>query len=87
MLSPAGGLRARVDPLEGEKAAHVIDDIGQSDPHGGPGDTDGSDEQSRLRFLISKDMLDTRSDHRLASIRFLGMAGHGLEIRLFSVNR
>jgi len=31
-----------------EEAAHVIDDIGQPDPHGGPGGAYGSDEQSRL---------------------------------------
>lgn len=28
--------------------AHVVDDISQSDPHGGPRYADGSDEQSRL---------------------------------------
>ena len=44
MLSPAGWLCARVDPLQEQKAAHVVDDIGQSDPRGGPGDTDSSDE-------------------------------------------
>ena len=81
-----GGLRARVQSFEEEEAAHIIDDIGKADPHGGPGDTDSSDEQTHLRFLIGKDMLDTRSDHRLSSIRFLDMPGHRLEMRLFPVN-
>ena len=31
-------------------------------------------------------MLDTRSDDRLSSIRFLDMAGHGFKVRLFPVN-
>ena len=62
-LSPAGRLRARADPLQEDEAAHVVDDIGQADPHGGPGNTHGSDEQPGLRFLVSKDMLDARADH------------------------
>ena len=87
MLSPAGWLCARVDPLQEEEAAHVVDDIGEPDPHGGPGDTDSSDEQSRLRFLIGKDMLDTRPDHRLPCVGPLDVAGYGLEMRLFPVDR
>lgn len=56
-------LRARVDPLQEQEVAHFIDDIGQPDPHCGPGDADCSDEQPRLRLLVSKDMLDTRAYH------------------------
>lgn len=74
------------DPLQEEEAAHVVDDIGQANPHGGPGDTDSSDEQSRLRFLIGKDMLDAGSDHRLPRVGPLDMPGHGLEMRLLPVN-
>ncbi|GBR36928.1 MULTISPECIES: hypothetical protein [Gluconobacter] len=37
-----------VDALQEEKAAHVVDDIGEPDPHDGPGDTDSSDEQTHL---------------------------------------
>ena len=86
MLPPAGWLRARADPLQEEEAAHVVDDIGEPDPHGGPGDTDSSDEQSRLRFLIGEDMLDTGPDYGLSCIGALDMAWHGLEMRLFPVN-
>lgn len=66
--------------------AHIVDDIGQPDPHGGPGETYGPDEQSRLRFLIGKDMLDTGSDDGLPGIGPLDMPGHGLGMRLFPVN-
>ena len=59
MLFPAELLCLRADPLQEEEAAHVVDDIGQSDPHGGLGDTDSSDEQPGLRLLVRKDMLDT----------------------------
>ncbi len=79
-------LRGSVNPLQEEKAAHVVDDIGQPDPHGGPRYPYGSDEQSCLRFLISKDMLDTGSDHRLPGVGPLDMAGHGFEMRLLPVN-
>ena len=44
----SGLLCCGTDPLEEEKAAHIVDDIGQSDPHGGSGDADGSDEQPCL---------------------------------------
>ena len=86
MLPPAGLLCIRADPLQEEEAAHIIDDIGQADPHCGPGDTDSSDEQTHLRFLVSKDMLDAGSDHRLSCIGSLDMPGHRFEMRLFSVN-
>ncbi|AQU89262.1 hypothetical protein B0W47_16900 (plasmid) [Komagataeibacter nataicola] len=87
-MSSAGWLRARarVQPLQKQKAPHVVDDIGQADPHGGSGDTHGPDEQTRLRFLIGKDMLDAGSDHRLPCVGPLDMAGHGLETRLFPVD-
>ena len=48
MLPPAGLLCIRADPLQEEEAAHIIDDIGQPDPHGGPRYADGSDEQPGL---------------------------------------
>ena len=48
MVSCSGLLRGGVNPLQEEKAAHIIDDIGQPDPHGGSSDTDCSDEQPRL---------------------------------------
>jgi hypothetical protein len=76
----------RADPLQEQKAAHVIDNIGQSDPHGGTGDAHCPDEQSRLSFLISKDMLDTGSDNGFPGIGPLDVTGHGLEIWLFPVN-
>jgi len=62
---PLGGIQE-------EEAAHVVDDIGEPEPHGGPGDTDSPDEQSRLRFLIGEDMLDTGPDHGLSCIGALG---------------
>ena len=43
-MLPSGWLRGGVYPLQEEEAAHIVDDIGQTDPHGGPGDTDSSDE-------------------------------------------
>ena len=81
-----GGLRARVQSFEEEEAAHIVDDIGESDPHGGPGDTDSPNEEPRLRFLIGEDMLDTGPDYGLSCIGALDMAWHGLEMRLFPVN-
>jgi len=48
MVSCSGLLRGGVYPLRKEKAAHIIDDIGQADPHGGPGDTDSPDKQPCL---------------------------------------
>ena len=86
MLPPAGLLRGGVYPLQEEEAAHVVDGIGQTDPRGGLGDAYGSDEQSRLRFLIGKDMLDTRADDRLSSIGSLDMPRHRFEMRPFSVS-
>ncbi|GAN61742.1 hypothetical protein Abci_142_002 [Acetobacter cibinongensis] len=86
MLPPARLLCIRADPLQEEEAAHIIDDIGQADPHGGPGDTDSSDEQTRLRFLVSKDMLDAGSDNGLSCIGPLDMEWHGFEMRLLPVN-
>jgi len=47
-VSCSGLLRGGVNPLQKEKATHIIDDIGQADPHGGPRYAYGSDEQSRL---------------------------------------
>lgn len=41
----------------------MIDNIGQPDPQGGPGDPDGSDKEIGLRLLIGEDMLDSGSDH------------------------
>ena len=86
MLPPAGLLRGGVYPLQEEEAAHVVDGIGQTDPRGGLSDAYGSDEQSHLRFLIGKDMLDTRADDRLSSIGSLDMPRHRFEMRLFPVN-
>lgn len=65
---------------------HVVDDVGQPDPHGGTGDTHCPDKQSRLCFLISKDMLDTRLDDRFSYIRPLDMPWHGLKMQFFPVN-
>jgi len=72
--------------FRGRGSAYIVDDIGQPDPHDGPCDTDSSDEESRLRFLVGKDMLDARPDHRLPCIRSLDMPGHRFEMRLFPVN-
>jgi hypothetical protein len=85
-ITPAELLRGGVSPLEGDKAAHIIDNIGQTDPHGGSRYPYGSYEQSCLRFLIGKNRLDTRPDNGLSCIRFLDMSWHGLEMRLFPVN-
>ncbi len=85
MLPPAGWLCLRADLLQEEEAAHVVDDIGQPDPHGGPGNADRSDEQPGLRFLIGKDMLDAGSGHRLPCIGPLDMPRHGFEMRLLPV--
>ncbi|WP_415614070.1 hypothetical protein [Lentilactobacillus hilgardii] len=41
-------LCCNADSFQEDEAAHVVDDIDQSDPRGGPGDTDCSDEYSRL---------------------------------------
>lgn len=41
-------LQRGVNPLQKEKAAHAVDDIGQSDPHGSPHDTYGSGERACL---------------------------------------
>lgn len=54
-------LRSGVNPLQEE--AHIKDDIGQPDPHTGSSNAYGPNEQSRLRLLVSKDMLDTRADN------------------------
>lgn len=51
----SGFLRGDTDPFQEQKAVHVVDDVGQPDPHGGTGDTHSPDKQSRLCFLISKD--------------------------------
>jgi hypothetical protein len=36
-----------INPLHKEKTTHVVDDIGQSNPHDGSHDAYGSDEQPR----------------------------------------
>ncbi|GAN63338.1 hypothetical protein AIN02nite_18580 [Acetobacter indonesiensis] len=41
-------LRGRTDPLQEDKATHIIDDIGQPDPHGGSRYANSSYEQSCL---------------------------------------
>lgn len=82
----SGFLSGDTDLLQEQKVTHVIDDVGQPDPHGGTGDTHCPDKQSRLCFLISKDMLDTRLDDGLAYIRPLDMPWHELEMQFFPVN-
>ena len=47
-IAPAELLRGRTDPLQEDKVAHVVDDVGQPSFHGGPCDTDGAYEQSHL---------------------------------------
>ncbi len=86
MVSCSGLLRGGVTPLQEGKSAHIIDDIGQPDPHGGSRYAYGSDEQSCLRFLIGKNMLDTRPDNGFSGVGSLGMSWHRLEMRLFPVN-
>ena len=63
----AVGRKDCVNPLHDEKSAHIIDDIGHANPHGGPGNSHGPDEQSRLRFLIGKDVLNAGLDVSLFS--------------------
>lgn len=82
----SGLLRDRVQSLEEEEAAHIVDDIGQANPHGVPGDAHGPDEQSRLRFLIGKDMPDKEPNDGLPGIGPPDILGHGLEFRLFPMN-
>ncbi|GBQ20538.1 hypothetical protein AA0472_0162 [Acetobacter estunensis NRIC 0472] len=43
-----GLLRGDPDPLEEKEAAHIIDDIGQPDPHGGSSYAHSPDEQPGL---------------------------------------
>ncbi len=62
-IAPTEPLRGRTDPFQEDKAAHVVDDVGQPNFHGGPCDADGAYEQSHLRFLIGKDMLNARPDN------------------------
>ena len=69
-----------------EEAAHITDNISQPDPHSGPGDAYNPNEQSRLRLLISKGVLNTGSDQRFFCLRSLDISGHELEIRLLTVN-
>lgn len=38
MVTCSGFLRCGVNPLQEQKAAHGVDDIGQSNPHGGTGE-------------------------------------------------
>ncbi|GBR28722.1 hypothetical protein AA3271_2829 [Gluconobacter japonicus NBRC 3271] len=45
---PAGWLCCGADPFQEDEAAHVVDDIGEPDPHGGSTDTDSPDKQPRL---------------------------------------
>ncbi|GAB31963.1 hypothetical protein APS_2565 [Acetobacter pasteurianus subsp. pasteurianus LMG 1262 = NBRC 106471] len=42
--SCSGLLCCGTDPFQKEETSHIVDDIGQPDPHGGPYDTDSSDE-------------------------------------------
>lgn len=44
MVPCSGLLRAGADPFQEQETAHIVDDIGQSDPHGGSGDANCSDE-------------------------------------------
>ena len=39
-MLPSGLLCCGTDTLQEEEAAHIEDNIGQTDPHGGPGDTE-----------------------------------------------
>ena len=41
-------LRRGADPLQKQKAAHVVDDVGEPNPHGSLGDAHRPDEQSCL---------------------------------------
>lgn len=43
-IAPAALLRGRTDPLQEDKVAHVVDDVGQPGPHGGTGDAHCPDE-------------------------------------------
>ncbi|KXV35974.1 hypothetical protein AD940_00890 [Gluconobacter thailandicus] len=79
-------LRRGVYSLQDQEAAHIVDDTGQSDLHGGSGNSYGSDNEPRLRLLIRKDMFNTRSDDRLSCIRLLDMLWHGVEMGLFPVD-
>lgn len=48
MVACSGFLGGGINPLQKEETAYIIDDIGQSDPHGGSCYAYGSDEQSCL---------------------------------------
>ncbi|CEF43029.1 hypothetical protein predicted by Glimmer/Critica [Acetobacter senegalensis] len=65
---------------------HAVDDIGQHDSHGGMGDPNALDEESRLKFLIDKNALDPRTDHRLSRIGYLEVSGDGFEMRLLAMH-
>ena len=47
-IIPAELLRDRIDPLQEDKAEHLVDDLGQYAPHDGTGDVHCPDEQSCL---------------------------------------
>ncbi len=47
-------LRGGVNRVQEEEAAHIIDDIGQPDPHTSLSNVYGPDEQSRLRLLVKQ---------------------------------
>lgn len=47
-IIPAELLRDRIDPLQEDKAEHLVDDLGQYAPHDGTGDVYCPDEQSCL---------------------------------------
>ncbi|GAN68525.1 hypothetical protein AA0473_0245 [Acetobacter orleanensis NRIC 0473] len=42
-------MRMGINPLQKQKVAYIIDDIGQTDPHGGSSGAYGSDNEPRLR--------------------------------------
>ena len=44
----SGFLSGDTDLLQEQKVTHVVDDVGQPDPHGGTGDTHCPDKQPRL---------------------------------------
>lgn len=66
----SGFLRGDTDPFQEQKAVHVVDDVGQPDPRGGTNDAHCPDKQSRLCFLISKDMLDMGLDEGFFLLTF-----------------
>src|SRR5690348_463603 len=81
-----GALGGSASAVEPDVAAHVIREIGKTDLHPRPRQTNGTDYQSHRSFLISKHMLDGSANRRLAGIGSPGACCHRAALRLLAMN-